>query len=269
MAKDDLQQSKDILWVHLSQLPAFRALIRAIEHRLLLEREPLVHPLMDIGCGDGHFAEATFKTGDVGIDIALPSLIEAKHRGVYRHLDVASAWNIPYRNGVFATVLANCAVEHMPKLDQVFDEVARVLRPGGQFILSVPTDQLNKNLAVAGLFDRVGAPGQATRYREWFRRMQVHYHMYSPDEWQQRLEAHGFNVTYRRGYLSPRATQYLELGHYYGVPNLASRKLFGKWVMWPWRPRFTLEEAVLAPCVAEDDVPNSGCCFFVAEKREM
>ena len=90
--------------------------------------------------------------------------------------------------------------------------------------------------------------------------------MYSPAEWQQRLEAQGLRVIFRRGYLSPRATQYLELGHYYGVPNLASRKLLGKWVVWPWRPRFVLEEAVLAPRVAEDDVPDSGCCFFVAEK---
>ncbi len=262
----DLQQSKDILWVHLSQLPAFRALIRAIEHRLLLEQGPLAHPLLDIGCGDGHFAEATFKTGEVGIDIALPSLIEAQRRRVYGHVDVASAWNIPYRTGVFATVLANCAVEHMPKLDQVFAEVARVLRPGGKFIFSVPTDQLNRNLAVAGLLDRVGANRQADQYRNWFKQMQVHYHMYAPDEWQRRIEAQGLRITFRRGYLSPRATQYLELGHYYGVPNLAMRKLAGKWVVWPWRPRFALEEAVLAPRVAEEDVPNSGCCFFVAEK---
>ncbi len=262
----DLRQSKDILWAHLSQLPAFRALIRAIEHRLLLEQGPLTRPLLDIGCGDGHFAEATLKTGEVGIDIALPSLIEARRRGVYGHVDVASAWNIPYRSGVFATVLANCAVEHMPKLDQVFGEVARVLRPGGRFIFSVPTDQLNRNLAVAGMLDRVGAGHQADRYRNWFKRIQVHYHMYSPDEWQRRIEAQGLRVTFRRGYLSPRATQYLELGHYYGVPNLATRKLAGRWVVWPWRPRFALEEAVLAPRVAEDDVPNSGCCFFVAEK---
>ena len=71
--------------------------------------------------------------------------------------------------GAFAAALANCAVEHMPKLDQVFGEVARVLRPGGKFILSVPTDQLNKNLAVAAALDRVGAKGQAARYREWFK----------------------------------------------------------------------------------------------------
>jgi len=266
MSNKDLQASKDILWQHLSQLPAFRALIRAIEHRLISELGPLPRPLLDIGCGDGHFAQETIKSADVGIDIAHVSLVEAAKRGVYGHLDVASAWNIPYRSGVFAAALANCAVEHMPKLDQVFGEVARVLCPGGKFIFSVPTDQLNKNLFVAASLDRVGAKGQAARYREWFRRMQVHYHMYSPDEWQRRIEAQGFKITLRRGYLSPRATQYLELGHYYGAPNLVARKATGKWVPWPWRPRFVLEEAVLAPHVAEDDVPNSGCCFFVAEK---
>ena len=266
MSNKDLQVSKDILWQHLRQLPAFRALIRAIEHRILLELGPLPHPLLDIGCGDGHFAEVTFKQAEVGIDIAHASLVEANKRGVYAHLDVASAWNIPYRSGAFAAALANCAVEHMPKLDQVFGEVARVLRSGGKFILSVPTDQLNKNLAVAATFDRIGAKSQAARYREWFKTMQVHYHLYSPDEWQRRLESHGFKITMRRDYLSPRATQYLELGHYYGVPNLLTRKVTGKWVAWAWRPRFALEEAVLAPHVLEEDVPNSSCCFFVAEK---
>ena len=266
MSDQDLQDSKDILWRHLSQLPAFRALIRSIEHRLIVELGPLPRPLLDIGCGDGHFAQETIKTAEVGIDIAHASLVEAKGRGVYGHLDVASAWNIPYRSASFATVLANCAVEHMPNLEGVFSEVARVLRPGGKFVFSVPTDQLNKNLLVAATLDRAGAKGQAMRYREWFRTMQVHYHMYTPDEWQHRIEAHGLKVTLRRGYVSPQATRYLELGHFYGVPNLISRKVTGNWVIWPWRPRFALEETVLGPRVAETDVPDSSCCFFVAEK---
>ena len=258
--------SRDILWMHRRELPMFRALIRAIEHRLIVEQGKLARPLLDIGCGDGHFAQVTIKTADVGIDVFVPSLQAAKRRGIYAHLDAASAWNIPYRDGVFATVLANCAVEHMPKLDQVFGEVARVLRPKGRFVFSVPTDRLNQNLLIAQWLDRVGAKGTASRYRNWFKRMQVHFHMYSPDEWQQRIEARGFKVICRRGYLSPQATHYLELGHYYGLPNLITHNLFGKWVIWPWRPRFALEEVVLAPCVAEDDVPNSSCCFFVTEK---
>jgi SAM-dependent methyltransferase len=266
MSDKDLQVEKDILWQHRRELPAFRALIRAIEHRLLVGLGPLPEPLLDIGCGDGHFAEVTIKHAAVGIDIAHPSLVEAQRRGVYDTLDVASAWNIPYRSGTFGAVLANCAVEHMPKLDGVFSEVARVLRPGGKFVFSVPTDQHNQNLFTAQMLDRVGAKSLAQRYREWFTRIQVHFHMYPPDEWQRRIEAHGFKVTFRRGYLSPQATYYLELGHYYGAPDVAARKLTGKWVVWPWRPLFAVEEAVLAPRVAEDDVPNSSECFFVAEK---
>ena len=266
MSDKDLQASKDILWQHRRELPAFRALIRAIEHRLLDELGPLPEPLLDIGCGDGHFAEVTIKHAAVGIDIAHPSLVEAKRRGVYEALDVASAWNIPYRSGSFGAVLANCAVEHMPQLDGVFSEVARVLRPGGKFVFSVPTDQHNQNLWTAHMLDRIGAKSWAKRYRAWFTRIQVHFHMYPPDEWQRRIEAHGFKVTFRRGYLSPRATHYLELGHYYGAPDVVARKLTGKWVVWPWRPLFAVEEAVLAPRVAEDGVPNSSECFFVAEK---
>ncbi len=266
MAGDHLTNAHDILWLHLSELPAFRALIRAIEHRLIQELGPLPRPLLDIGCGDGHFAQVVLGHADVGIDIAHPSLVEAKGRGVYNYLDVASAWNIPYRDGVFATVLANCAVEHMPQLDGVFCEVARVLQPRGKFVFSVPTDKHNQNLWTAGMLDRVGAQTLAGHYRDWFTRLQVHYHMYTPDEWQRRIESHGFKVVIRRGYLSPRATHLLELGHYYGAPNLLWRKLFGKWVVWPWRPRFVLEEAVLAPRVAEDNLPNSSECFFVAEK---
>ena len=74
MSDKDLQAAKDILWQHLSQLPTFRALIRAIEHRILLELGPLPQPLLDIGCGDGHFAQVTFKRAEVGIDISLAAI---------------------------------------------------------------------------------------------------------------------------------------------------------------------------------------------------
>lgn len=56
MPNDSLKQARDIFWLHRRELPAFRALIRAIEHRLLADLGPLPEPLLDIGCGDGHFA---------------------------------------------------------------------------------------------------------------------------------------------------------------------------------------------------------------------
>ena len=40
----------------------------------------------------------------------------------------------------------------------------------------------------------LGANGLAARYKAWFKRMQVHFHMYSPDELERRAKAVGFCV---------------------------------------------------------------------------
>jgi SAM-dependent methyltransferase len=259
---------RDLLWANLREIPAFRALIRTIEGRLLREHGPFPAPLLDLGCGDGHFVQVVFGAADVGIDLEVGKAREAAGRGVYRHVDAASAARIPFRDGSFQSVLANCALEHMPDLDGVFEEVARVLRPGGTFVFTVPTDQLSRNLWLAGFLDRLGAPGAAERYRDWFAKMQVHFHLYPPDEWQRRVESYPFTVTGRRGYLSRRATHSMEAGHLTGLPNLLWHRLFGRWVVWPWRPRFALLEARLLRLVEEDDPPGASCCFFLCRRTE-
>lgn len=258
--------ARDLLWKNLREIPAFRALIRAIEGRLILEQGPLPRPLLDVGCGDGHFAQVVLGSVDVGLDLDVTKLRESGRRGVYRHLGAGSATRLPYRDGAFRSVLANCALEHMPDLDAVLDEVRRVLAPGGTFVFTVPNDLHNGNLLVARLLDRVRLRRAAAAYREWFRKIQVHFHMYSPAEWARRVEARGFRVLVRRDYLSPRATVLLELGHYAGWHNVVSKALFGRWVALPWRPLFALTEKVLLPRVLEDGVPGSSCVFIVAER---
>jgi len=258
--------ASDMLWENLRELPAFRALIRAIEGRLIRELGPLESPLLDVGCGDGHFGRVVLGGLDAGLDLDLSSLEKARRRGAYRLLAIATAGRIPFDDASFTTVLANCALEHMPELDRVFAEVTRVLRPDGRFLFSVPNDRHNENLLVARILESVGLSGVARRYRSWFKRMQVHHHMYTEEEWRRRAEAHGLKVVSCRPYLSPRATALLELGHYYGAPNVLNKALFGKWVVLPYRPRFALVERFLAPYVAEDGVPGSSCFFFVARK---
>jgi SAM-dependent methyltransferase len=262
------RSARDLLWENLREIPAFRALIRTIEGRLLLEHGPLPRPLLDVGCGDGHFAQVFLGEVDVGIDLDLPILRQAARRGVYRGLGAASAAAMPFLDGAFRTVLANCALEHMPDLEGVLREVRRVLQPGGTFVFTVPNDVHNRNLVVGRLLNGAGLHRAAAAYRDWFRRMQHHFHMYAPEEWARRVEAHGFRVVLRRDYLSPRATALLELGHYAGWHNVVAKALFGRWVVLPWRPLFALTERLLLPRVLEDGIPGSSCVFVVAEATE-
>ena len=51
--------AKDYLWLHLRDLPYFRALLRAIEASYY-EGLDLPSPTLDVGCGDGHFATIAF-----------------------------------------------------------------------------------------------------------------------------------------------------------------------------------------------------------------
>src|SRR5688500_2597530 len=91
---------------HLATLPVHRAMIRVVE-ALLVGAEPLPRPLLDVGCGDGHFAAACLPrdpTGaavDVGIDPDPASAAAAARTGAYRQVLVGSAARLPFPAGAF------------------------------------------------------------------------------------------------------------------------------------------------------------------------
>ena len=94
-------ESPDVLSQHLSRVPVHRALIRALEHRLFAQ-ETLVHPVLDIGCGDGHYAAAAFPGGiDVGIDVTEEIVAEARRNGPYGRVEIASGTALPYADASF------------------------------------------------------------------------------------------------------------------------------------------------------------------------
>ena len=71
----------DLLWRHLQELPAFRALLRATEARLYAEL-PLPELVLDLGCGDGHFGAAALpRPPHAGLDPSERSLREARRLG--------------------------------------------------------------------------------------------------------------------------------------------------------------------------------------------
>ena len=188
------------------------ALLRAVEARLYQELLPLVEPVLDVGCGDGHFASVAFPQRlAAGLDPAPGSLREARDRRAYRVLAQARGDAIPHADGAFATVVSNSVLEHIPGVEEVIAEIARVLAPGGRFIFCVPGDYFTELLFFAQLFDKLRLAGLARAYERYFNRISRHYHCDGPDVWRIRLASAGLQVSDWFYYFSDRALHALDL----------------------------------------------------------
>jgi SAM-dependent methyltransferase len=220
---------------HLESMAPHRAILRAVECKLM-GSVPLVAPVLDIGCGDGHFASIAYATPiDVGVDVREAEAREAAARGrsVYRSVTVASATALPFADGTFATVMSNCAIEHIPDNRAVLAEIGRVLRSGGTFATTLPSIHFAEYLLGATVMRRARLVRLADRYGRFFNRISKHHHIYDESEWRRRLEDVGLAVVDHQYYFSARAHRAFDASHYLGVPNLISRKISGKWVVHP------------------------------------
>lgn len=231
----DATPGRDYLALQLASMAPHRAILRAVESRLM-STVPRVPPVLDIGSGDGHFASIAYDSPiDVGIDVRLSELREAADRGptVYRKVVVASATAVPFADGRFGTVLSNCAIEHIKDIDAVLGELVRVLRPGGEFATTVPSEHFADMLLGSTVLRRLRWRGGARAYGRFFNRISHHHHVYPPDEWRRRLDAVGLDVTELSYYFSAGAHRRFDLTHYLGIPNLLTRALTGRWVLHP------------------------------------
>lgn len=256
----------DVLAQHLAREPVHRALIRAQEHRLFAE-ESLARPILDIGCGDGHFAAVAFPEGiDVGIDVTRKIVVEARRNASYRHLDVADGTRMPFADASFRTVISNCVIEHIPDIEDLVAETARVLMRGGRFLFSVPSEHFTELLPTVRALRRVGLSSLAERYGRWWNANAAHYNLDSPQVWADRLARYGLQIERYRYYMSPAAMKVLELSHYYAIPSLISFRLVGRWSLRPDQVQRTFAYHWLKRYFDEPWPLTGGCCFFVALK---
>jgi SAM-dependent methyltransferase len=257
----------DFLWPHLRDLPAFRGLLRAVEARFYQDLLPLDEPVLDVGCGDGHFASIAFPGPlDAGVDPAGTVLREARQRGAYRVLARALGDALPFAGGTFATVISNSVLEHIPRVEPVLTEIARVLQSGGRFIFCVPGDRFTELLIFPQIFRQLRLEGLARAYESYFNRISRHHHCDGPEVWQGRLAVAGLRPATHFTYFSERANHALDLGHYYGAPSLVAKKLFGRWILVPSRWNLALTERWLRP-LYDEPLPEVGAYLFVVAEK--
>ncbi len=252
----------DYLSRQLEDMAPHRAILRAVECRFM-NRVPLVSPVLDIGCGDGHFASIAYDQLpiDIGIDVMTRDLPEAASReGVYRQVMYASATDLPFPDAAFNTVISNCVIEHIPDNAAVLREIARVLRRGGVFATTLPSEHYPEYLLGATAFRKIGLRGLGEAYGRFFNSISHHYHVYTPEVWRERLSAAGFEVEEQTYYFSPEAHRRFDLSHYLGVPQLVTKRLFGRWVLFKWQS--DMYERWLRPYY-EEPLPAAGAYQFV------
>ena len=123
---------------------------------------------LDLGCGHDflppfvspqRLQAARSRCVSVGIDADGDAL--AKHRGL-RHRVRGNIERLPFEAGTFDLATANMVVEHVASPEQLFAEIARVLKPGGRLLLHTPNADGYTTRLTSLLPDRLLAPIAAT-----------------------------------------------------------------------------------------------------------
>jgi SAM-dependent methyltransferase len=260
---------EDLLRRHLREVPPHRALLRSVEAELM-SGVPLQPPVLDVGCGDGHFASMAYdQVLDVGSDlphVTLPSgdLREAHARGVYRVVIAASATALPFADARFRTVVSNSVLEHIPDLDAALAEIARVLAPDGTLGFTVPSEYFGEFLFGTSALTRLNARRLGAAYARWFDRISLVQHRPGPQVWERKLNAVGLEVEHWRYYFSKASHQVFDLSHYLGAPTLLYRRLTGRWV--PSARLARSLESWLRPYASAAAQPSGAYLFFVCRK---
>ncbi len=262
-----MNTQRDYLVEHLEAIPSFRALLRAVEARKIAALD-LPRPILDLGCGDGHFAQATFTAPlDYGIDPSPAAIAECATRKMHRELKVMDSNAMTFADSTFATVLSNSVVEHIPDIDATLRETYRVLKPGGLFVFTTPSNHFAEYLFFADRLRALGLKGLSKRYENYFNRISHHYRTDSAEVWTARLAQFGFTVRESHSYFSRSSSHLFDLAHYYSAPTLLYKKLFGRWIIAPFRANFILIEGLWRHYYDEPPTDAGAYLYFVCERK--
>lgn len=258
---------KDYIFLHLRDLPYFRALVRGVESEYYQDLD-LPSPTLDVGCGDGHFAQLTFdRKIDVGLDPWHGPIHEAGTRDVYDLLIEGDAAQSPFPDRYFASALSNSVLEHIPHLDAVLTETNRTLKAGAPFVFCVPNERYLSELDIPRRLRQIGLKKLADLYTEWFRFISRVEHADGPVVWEKRLNEAGFELVRWWHYFSPQAMRVLEWGHYFGLPSLIVHVLTRKWMLVPTRWNLAFTERFVRKYASVEPVDDGTFTFYIAKKR--
>jgi SAM-dependent methyltransferase len=166
--------------------------------------------VLDVGCGDGSLARVVFRGYEaldlVGLEPDATDANAARRSGLYRSVHCAFGDRIPERDASFDQVFSNSVLEHIPELEPVLADISRVLKTGGAFVFTVPSEFFHDCLGGDTLPERLLRRGNESTHAAIDRRLR-HYRYWSEREWREKLAAVGLEVTRAVRYFPREAVQ--------------------------------------------------------------
>ncbi|HAW49728.1 TPA: hypothetical protein DCX16_02100 [bacterium] len=256
---------RDYLVEYLTHTPIHHGMWRAIEGKFYLDAG-LNEPILDIGCGDGLFASMFFKGKKLfGMDISYSEACRAKKRRVYKSVLLSDAPKLPFKDQSFSSVLSNCSLEHIENVKDVFYDVFRVLKQGGLFCFTVPTDLIGENFLFGDFLKKIGMRPIASFFSFVRKRIYKEYHNLSIDTWRNMVEKAGFEVVEYKGFFGKKIMGVWSILFFLEGWRVIFKYLFGRWYL------FNIFREKQAKFFARfvRDIPRNEpvCVFFLCRKR--
>jgi ubiquinone/menaquinone biosynthesis C-methylase UbiE len=143
--------------------------------------------VLDAGCGTGRMSRYVADRGCrvEGVDLSSNMVAMARRDHGDLVFTVGSLTDLPYPNDQFAGVMLWYSIIHTPPSgqQQIFDEVARVLRPGGHVLVGFQAGEGSRDLSQA--------------YRQFGHEILLERHLYSADQVAAQMQAAGLSEVCR------------------------------------------------------------------------
>jgi len=238
----------------------------------VMRRYPCPGPVLDVGCGDGLFARMAFDDVDVwGIDIDAAEGRWAAASKAYTQVILGDVTRVTLPEAFFATCVANCSLEHVPRIDLALKNILRSLRPGGLAYLFVPSAGWASHLTSSRLLTELGAPALGARIESSIDHVFKHHHLYDRDGWQRVVEQAGLEVVAAEPVLSTATTVAFEAFLIPSLAGLLNKRLTTRWTNFPnarklfARPVYELIRSIMA----RSDSSLTGEFLLVARRPEQ
>ena len=244
--------------------PLCVALWRSVEAKHL-SRIKLKHPILDVGCGWGEFAEAFGIKMDMGIDIAPRDLYVAAKGKMYKNLTLADARNLPFSENSYSSIISISTFEHISDTKKLLTQMYRVLKPNGILAVTMETEEVDRNTFYRPMLRKVGlsffSKILTSAYNSYFHRRILP----SKEKWVKDFENVGFKIVSVKNIISPTITKLYDFFILTSWPAQLFRPFIGRRKV--FRPRFVegLLVKIFLKYIEEEE--KIGTNLFIVAKK--